>query len=109
MPFPDNFLWGAAVAANQCEGGFLQGNKGISNTDVITRGSLENPRQITYTVNHRRQKTALMNMENIPEDAEFVCFDDETYPNHESTDFYHHYKEDIALMKDLGLKAFRCV
>lgn len=107
MPFPDNFLWGAAVAANQCEGGFLQGNKGISNTDVITRGSLENPRQITYTVNHRRQKTALMNMENIPEDAEFVCFDDEMYPNHESTDFYHHYKEDIALMKDLGLKAFR--
>ena len=68
------------MAANQCEGGFLQGNKGISNTDVITRGSLENPRQITYTVNHRRQKTALMNMENIPEDAEFVCFDDEMYP-----------------------------
>ncbi|MCB6567711.1 family 1 glycosylhydrolase, partial [Desulfovibrio desulfuricans] len=29
------------------------------------------------------------------------------YPNHKASDFYHHYKEDIALMKEMGFKAFR--
>lgn len=28
MSFPDNFLWGGAVAANQYEGGFNEDNKG---------------------------------------------------------------------------------
>lgn len=32
---------------------------------------------------------------------------DEYYPNHEGIDFYHHYKEDIAMFKDLGLNSFR--
>ena len=29
------------------------------------------------------------------------------YPNHEGTDFYHHYKEDIKLFADMGFKMFR--
>ncbi|MCP6042790.1 family 1 glycosylhydrolase, partial [Klebsiella pneumoniae] len=29
------------------------------------------------------------------------------YPNHEGIDFYHHYKEDIALFKEMGFKTFR--
>ena len=37
----------------------------------------------------------------------FGCFDDCLYPNHEATDFYHHYKEDIALMAEMGFKCFR--
>lgn len=31
----------------------------------------------------------------------------EYYPSHTGVDFYHHYKEDIALMAELGLKVFR--
>ena len=31
----------------------------------------------------------------------------EFYPNHEAIDFYHHYKEDIALFKEMGFKCFR--
>ena len=29
------------------------------------------------------------------------------YPNHEGTDFYHHYQKDIALMGEMGFKRFR--
>ena len=31
----------------------------------------------------------------------------EFYPNHEAIDFYHHYKEDIALFGEMGFKTFR--
>ncbi|MGB7594381.1 MAG: family 1 glycosylhydrolase, partial [Erysipelotrichaceae bacterium] len=27
--FPKNFLWGGAVAANQCEGAWQEGHKGL--------------------------------------------------------------------------------
>lgn len=29
------------------------------------------------------------------------------YPNHEGIDFYHHYKEDIALFAEMGFKCYR--
>ncbi|MFG0935238.1 family 1 glycosylhydrolase, partial [Staphylococcus sp. 231237_7MaSpsaltlick] len=32
---------------------------------------------------------------------------DEYYPSHTGIDFYHRYKEDIALMAEMGLKVFR--
>ncbi len=37
----------------------------------------------------------------------FQLRDDEFYPSHEATDFYHRYKEDIALMAEMGFKVFR--
>ena len=43
----------------------------------------------------------------LPEGAHFAVFDDELYPNHDGIDFYHHYKEDIALLKEMGFKMFR--
>lgn len=36
----------------------------------------------------------------------FQLRDDEFYPSHEATDFYHRYKEDIALMAEMGFKVF---
>ena len=38
MQFPENFLWGGAVAANQCEGAYAEGGKGLSIQDVMPRG-----------------------------------------------------------------------
>ena len=38
MSFPKNFLWGGATAANQCEGGYQEGNRGLANVDVIPAG-----------------------------------------------------------------------
>ena len=38
MVFPKDFLWGGATAANQCEGGYLDGGKGLTIQDMITGG-----------------------------------------------------------------------
>ena len=43
----------------------------------------------------------------LPEGAHFAVFDDELYPNHDGIDFYHHYKEDIALLAGMGFKVYR--
>lgn len=108
MNFQKNFLWGAAIAANQCEGGYREGGRGIANTDVITKGSKDESRYVTYRLSDRTKgKQPLFALNEIPKDAEFCCFEDEMYPSHEATDFYHHYVEDIQLMKEMGLKVLR--
>ena len=84
MSISKDFLWGGAVAAHQIEGGWNEGGKGVSIADVMTAGRHGVERKITDGV-----------------------IDGENYPNHEAIDFYHHYKEDIAMFKELGLKCFR--
>lgn len=36
--FPEGFLWGGALAANQAEGGYLEGGKGLTTVDMIPHG-----------------------------------------------------------------------
>ncbi|MDR2772039.1 MAG: 6-phospho-beta-glucosidase [Elusimicrobiota bacterium] len=81
---PKNFLWGGAVAAHQLEGGWKEGGKGLSVADVMTAGAHGVAREITDGV-----------------------IEGKNYPNHEAIDFYHHYKEDIALFAQMGFKCFR--
>ena len=81
---PNDFLWGGALAAHQFEGGWNQGGKGPSVVDCMTAGAHGVARRITDSI----------------EDNEF-------YPNHEAIDFYHRYKEDIALFAEMGLKCLR--
>ncbi|MBN1468299.1 MAG: 6-phospho-beta-glucosidase [Fusobacteriaceae bacterium] len=81
---PDNFLWGGAVAANQVEGGWNKGGKGVSVSDVMTAGNKGAERKITDGV-----------------------IDGYYYPNHEASDFYSQYKQDIALFHEMGFKCFR--
>lgn len=80
---PD-FLWGGACAAHQFEGGWNAGGKGPSVVDVLTAGANGVPRRITETVDPN-----------------------EFYPNHEAIDFYGHFREDIKLFAEMGLKCFR--
>lgn len=82
--FAENFLWGGAVAANQCEGAWNEAGKGISDSDVCTGGSHRKSKRITRTIEP-----------------------DTYYPSHEAIDFYHHYKEDIAMFAEMGFKVFR--
>ncbi len=84
MSFPKNFLWGGAVAAHQLEGAWDEDGRGPSICDVLTAGSRECPRRITDGV-----------------------LEGESYPNHTGIDFYHTYKEDIALLAEMGFKCFR--
>ena len=75
-----DFLWGGALAAHQFEGGVLDTTKGLSVADVMTAGAHGVPREITDGV-----------------------IEGKYYPNHIGIDFYHHYKEDIAMFADMAL------
>jgi 6-phospho-beta-glucosidase len=72
--FPDGFIWGAATAAYQIEGGHDAGGKGPSIWDAFCRipGRVANG-----------------------ETGDVAC------------DHYHRFREDVALMKDMGLPAYR--
>ena len=108
MSLPKNFLWGGATAANQYEGGWNEGGRGKSSDVVITNGTHTEPRCITFVNKSGEKVKAPMFVGADYQDVDhFECFDDCLYPNHEATDFYHHYKEDIALMAEMGFNVFR--
>ncbi len=76
---PEGFLWGGAVAANQLEGAYMEDGKGLSVADYSPKG-------ITggyHDIKHGEHLT------------------------HNAIDFYHRYKEDIALFAEIGFKCFR--
>ena len=84
MSFTKEFLWGGATAANQCEGAYLDDGKGLSVADIVTVGSHKEPRIISPSMDNKYY-----------------------YPSHKAIDFYHYYKDDIKLLNEMGLKAFR--
>lgn len=86
--FPKDFLWGGATAANQCEGAYQEGGRGLSSVDVVPFGKDRFP-------------VALGKLEMLSCDA------DHSYPAHEAIDMYHRYKEDIALFAEMGFKCYR--
>ena len=77
--FPEGFLWGGAVAANQCEGAYNEDGKGLSTQDIAPRGIIG---PIT-------EEPTEDNMKLI------------------GIDFYHRYKEDVKLFAEMGFKTFR--
>lgn len=79
-----DFLWGGAIAANQAEGAYLEDGKGLSLMDIVTAGKKGVSRRFTNKIEK-----------------------DTYYPNHEAIDFYHHYKEDLALCEEMGFRCFR--
>ncbi|MEC1412589.1 glycoside hydrolase family 1 protein [Bacillus safensis] len=96
--FSDNFLWGGATAANQIEGAYLEGGKGLSTSDFAAykdpyaQGKVNN---FTFDVS-----SAELNKYKENPDA----FD---FPKRRGIDFYHRYEEDIALFAEMGFKVFR--
>ncbi len=78
-PFPKGFLWGGATAANQLEGAYDQGGKGLSIQDVMPKG-ITTPRTEGPTDDNLKQV---------------------------GIDFYHRYAQDIALFAEMGFKTFR--
>lgn len=77
--FPKDFLWGGAVAANQCEGAYNEDGKGLSVQDVMPQGI-------------RGGRTEEPTADNLK-----LC----------GIDFYHRYKGDIKLFAEMGFKVFR--
>ena len=93
MSFPANFLWGGAFAANQVEGAARAGGKGLSTADIFPLGD--------------RKKGGLFDR-TLPQILEAAADTNDTpYPKRRGIDFYHRYKEDIALFREMGFKALR--
>lgn len=82
--FPEGFLWGGATAANQCEGAWDEDGKGPSIQDHLTAGGRTCPRRFTHAI----------------EPGAY-------YPSHGAVDHYHHFREDIALLGEMGFKTYR--
>ncbi|RZI94381.1 MAG: glycoside hydrolase family 1 protein [Microbacterium sp.] len=77
--FPEGFLWGGAVAANQCEGAYDIDGKGLSIQDVMPRGIYSPPTDAP-----------------TPDNLKLT-----------GIDFYHRYEDDIALFAEMGFTVFR--
>lgn len=86
--FPKGFLWGGAIAANQAEGAYLEDGKGLTIVDLLPTGE-------------KRWDVMTGHIDSFTPSA------DQYYPSHESIDFYHRYKGDIALFAEMGFKALR--
>lgn len=84
MALPENFLWGGATAANQCEGAWDRDGKGVSVADICTGGKFGQSKRITPVL----------------EEGTF-------YPSHEAIQHYDRFREDIALFAEMGFKCYR--
>lgn len=94
--FPEDFLWGGAIAANQAEGGYQQGGKGRSITDVVKKLEKEKIEQMDLVFPTLEQV-----MENLDNK------DNSLFPKRDGIDFYTRFKEDIALFKEMGFRTLR--
>ncbi len=92
---PKDFVWGGALAANQMEGGWKEGGKGWCLAD-INRAQYDIPTTERY---------------NMEIDTAYIKRameeDDLLYPKRRGIDFYHTYKEDLALLAGTGMNGLR--
>ncbi|GGB48134.1 family 1 glycosylhydrolase [Virgibacillus dakarensis] len=95
--FPKNFLWGGALAANQVEGAWNIDGKGLSVADMATYRS-------NLSLDDYEGHMAISSdfIEKARKDK-----DDKVYPKRRGIDFYHRYKEDLALFAEMGFKVLR--
>ena len=82
--FRNDFLWGGATAANQCEGAWDRDGKGISVADICTGGKFGQSKRITP-----------------------VLEPDSFYPSHQAIQHYDRFREDIKLFAEMGFKCYR--
>ena len=107
MPFPTTFLWGGATAANQVEGAWDEDGRGATMMGMTTAGSRTKPRMVTFRMPDGSEGEVPAMPGKLPAGAEPAVLPGRFYPNHEAIDFYHHYRDDIELMAQMGFKQFR--
>ena len=105
MSFPDKFLWGGSISAAQCEGAWDEDGKSPVQVDFGDPGTTTNNRYIHY-LNADGTRGKMRQFDHLPKGAKYELFDDVRYTNHVGIDFYHRYKEDIALFAELGFTTF---
>ncbi|MBU8583421.1 glycoside hydrolase family 1 protein [Bacillus paralicheniformis] len=95
--FPKGFLWGGAIAANQAEGAWNVDGKGPSVADIAMYRS-----NLSVEDYEGHLAVTSENIERAMKDP-----DVKKYPKRRGIDFYHHYKEDLALFAEMGFKTLR--
>lgn len=94
---PKNFLWGAAIAANQAEGAWNVDGKGPSVADAVAyKAHLSTSDYAGHMA---------VSDQNVSDALEGK--NDQNYPKRRGIDFYHRYKEDLALFAEMGIKVLR--
>lgn len=90
--FPNGFLWGGAIAANQYEGAWLTDGKQPNITDVMVGINAKEAGLKWNETNHKWK----MKLD-----------DNKVYLSHTGIDGYHRYQQDLALLKGMGFNCFR--
>jgi len=93
--FPQDFLWGGAIAANQAEGAWQEGHKGLCLADI---------NEYTDKIALEKKGNREMTSEEVQRHLDNV---NGVYPKREAIDFYHTYKQDLALLRETGMNSFR--
>lgn len=88
MAFPKGFLWGGAIAANQAEGGYNEGGRGLEDCDMLPNGP---------------DRFLVLSGQKELDESDQEHF----FPARFGIDFYHRYKQDIKLLAEMGFKVFR--
>jgi len=82
---PKNFLWGGAISAHQCEGAYnIDGKLPCTADTMLAGGVMQHFGSFGNPIDEKKY-----------------------YPTHQAIDFYHRYKEDIALFKEMGINTLR--
>ncbi len=97
MSFPQGFFWGGALAANQAEGAWNTDGKGPSVADVAT---------YKPNIDVKDYKSHVAMSDEMIE-AAMRDTDDTYYPKRRGIDFYHRYREDLALFAEMGFSMLR--
>ena len=95
--FPQGFLWGGAIAANQAEGAWNEDGKGISVADVARF------KPDISVEDYKSQWHISLKDIAIAKETDDTIY----YPKRRGIDFFHRYKEDIALFGEMGFKVLR--
>lgn len=97
--YPVSFLWGGAIAASQADGAYQEGGKGIDTQDL----------RYFDTDWDKAKRNEMRNINMTTEIFEKALEDKDIthYPFRWGIDFYHKYREDLALMEEMGMKIFR--
>ncbi len=108
--FRQDFLWGGDISAAQCEGAYNVGGKSPVYRDYLLGGNKNEKRSAYYKDENGEIKKMYVdaNLTTLPpKGCHYIISDDplDFYPNHKGTEFYYRYKEDIALLAEMGFKA----
>lgn len=95
--FPADFLWGGAIAANQVEGAWNLDGKGLSTADIATykKNLSKGDYKKHNSVDEEQIRLAMASTSSLE------------YPKRRGIDFYHRFKDDLALMGQMGIKILR--